>query len=249
MNYDPQAINDFATHLALAGALPAALAFFTFVLGRPRKWWRSLLGWVLALLLLSILLVFVLVLGRRLAGEYAGYQWTAIAVYSLLTIALWLVWAIIIRERREGRALGFIPIEDPKPSLKGNAMSIPITAATVPEIWYKAQRVLRTIVAVGIPAIIAAATVLPLIIEAAGLPADLPLRLWLVGFAAGLTAVAASITRIMAIPQVNAWLINLGLGSVPKAAIEAPQVVTIDPKVADNGAASAASWSSEDLSG
>ena len=119
-----------------------------------------------------------------------------------------------------------------------------ISTATVPEIWYKAQRVLRTIVAVGIPAIITAATVLPAIIEAIGLPADLPLRLWLIAFAGGLTAVAAGITRVMAIPQVNAWLVKIGLGSVPREAVVAPQVVAIDPKVADNGAASASQHTS-----
>lgn len=117
-------VNDFATYLALTGAIPSALAFFTFVLGRPRLWWRSLLGWVLALLLGSIMLVFTLALGRRLAGEYPGYQWTAIIVYALLTVALWLVWVVIIRERRRGRALGFIPIENPPaPDTKGTRMS------------------------------------------------------------------------------------------------------------------------------
>lgn len=117
MNYADaaaEAVNDFATWLALTGGIPAALAFFTYTLGRPRTWWHTLLGWVLALLLLSILLVFALVLGRRLGGEYPGYQWVAIVVYGLLTMALWLVWAIIIRERRRGRSLGFVPTSGAK---------------------------------------------------------------------------------------------------------------------------------------
>lgn len=92
---------------------------------------------------------------------------------------------------------------------------------TAPEIWYKGQRVLRTIVQVGIPAFLAFALVVPQIIEALGLPADSELRLWLLGVAGGITAVAAALTRIFAIPGVNDWLTKIGLGSVPKSAVEA----------------------------
>lgn len=88
-------------------------------------------------------------------------------------------------------------------------------------IWYKAQRVLRTLVATVIPAFLSFAVVLPQIIEALGLPVDSELRLWLVAVAAGVTAVAGAITGIMAIPKVNAWLTKIGLGSVPKKAIAA----------------------------
>lgn len=239
-------INDIATLLVFAGALPSALAFFTYVLGPPRTWWRLWLGWTLALLLMSILLFFMLALSRRIFGEYPGYLVVALIIYALLVVALWLIFAMILRERRVGRTLAFVPLSEISARTaprKEALVSTPISTATVPEIWYKAQRVLRTIVAVGIPSIITAATVLPLVIEALGLPADLPLRLWLVGFAAGLTAVAAAITRVMAIPQVNAWLTKLGLGSVPRDAIVAPQVVEVDPKLADNGAASASQHS------
>lgn len=93
-------------------------------------------------------------------------------------------------------------------------------ALQVPEIWFKSQRVLRTIVQVGIPAFLSVALVIPQIIEALGLPVDSEIRLWLLAVAAGITAVAAAISRIMAIPAVNAWLTTVGLGSVPKSAVE-----------------------------
>lgn len=86
------------------------------------------------------------------------------------------------------------------------------------DIWFKAQRVLRTVVQVGIPAFLAFALVLPQIISAVGLPVESGLYLWLVGLAAGVTAVAAGLSRVMAIPAVNAWLVKVGLGSVPKHA-------------------------------
>lgn len=85
----------------------------------------------------------------------------------------------------------------------------------IEDIWFKGQRVLRTIVQVGIPAFIAFAAVVPQIIEALGLPADSELRLWLVAVAAGITAVAAALSRVFAIPAVNRWLTRFGLGSVP----------------------------------
>lgn len=88
----------------------------------------------------------------------------------------------------------------------------------VPDIINKGQRVLRTIVQVGIPAFLGFALVLPQIIEALGLPVDSELRLWLVGVAAAVTAVAGAIARVMAIPAVNLWLTHIGLGSVPKSA-------------------------------
>lgn len=100
----------------------------------------------------------------------------------------------------------------------------------VPEIWYKAQRVLRTIVAVGIPAFLTFALVLPQIIDALGLPVDSGLYLWLIGAAAIVTAVAGAITRIMAIPAVNDWLTKIGLGSVPKSAVAPSGDVKPDPK-------------------
>lgn len=93
---------------------------------------------------------------------------------------------------------------------------------SVQEIWFKAQRVLRTVVQVGIPAFLGFALVLPQVIEAMGLPVDSELRGWLLAFAAGVTAIAGGLARVMAIPAVNAWLVKIGLGSVPKKAIEPP---------------------------
>jgi len=95
-----------------------------------------------------------------------------------------------------------------------------IDTRDVQEIWFKTQRVLRTLVAVGIPAFLSFALVLPLIIDALGLPVTSGLYGWLIGAAAIVTAVAGAITRVMAIPAVNRWLTRVGLGSVPRAELE-----------------------------
>ena len=105
-----------------------------------------------------------------------------------------------------------------------------IDAGTVvSDIWYKGQRALRTLVQVGIPAFLGFAVVLPQIISALGLPADGPLYAWLIGAAGVVTAVAVGLSRVMAIPAVNAWLTTVGLGSVPKSqAVTGEHVATAD---------------------
>jgi predicted naringenin-chalcone synthase len=108
------------------------------------------------------------------------------------------------------------------PDLTEGGKHIALTTTTVPDIWYKAQRVLRTVVQVGIPAFLTFALVLPQIIAALGLPVDSALYLWLVAAAAAVTAVAGALARVMAIPQVNAFLVKIGLGSVPAAAVQPP---------------------------
>lgn len=96
----------------------------------------------------------------------------------------------------------------------------------VQEIWYASQRVLRTIVQVGIPAFIAFAAVVPQIIEALGQSVDSELRLWLIGVAASITAVAGTLAKVFAIPAVNAWLVRIGLGSVPLSSLTTPNIPT-----------------------
>ena len=84
------------------------------------------------------------------------------------------------------------------------------------------QASLRTAVQVGIPALITLVGVLPVIIQIIldELGEVMPdgVRVWLLGAAVVLTAVATAIARIMAVPAVNAWLTSIGLGAAPKNA-------------------------------
>lgn len=79
---------------------------------------------------------------------------------------------------------------------------------------------LRTVVQVGIPALIAIGVVIPQIIDAilAGFGEQLPpeATAWFLGVAAAVTAGAGVLARIMAIPLVNQWLTSIGLGAAPK---------------------------------
>lgn len=93
----------------------------------------------------------------------------------------------------------------------------------VPEVWYKAQRALRTAVQVllsllAVWAVIAAVAPQVLTELATILPG--PWIVWLTGAVAFVTAIATALSRIMSIPAINSWLTKwLNLGSVPKKAI------------------------------
>jgi len=211
-----ESINDIANWIALSAAIPFAGYWLTYGLGSP--WYRSWLGVVMFGLGASIVLVLSYVTVRRMIGNFPGYEYWSLTIYSLLAVFGWGLWTIVIVERRRAPLLQ-IPLKRKARNMTVNTEDG--TPVVVPDIWYKAQRTLRTIVAVGIPAFLTFALVLPQIIEALGLPADSRVRLWLLGVAALVTAVAGAITRLMAIPAVNAWLTKIGLGSVPKQALEA----------------------------
>ena len=84
-------------------------------------------------------------------------------------------------------------------------------------------RVKRTFLAVATTSLVVLG-VLPTVIEVVvdELGAHMPdgLRLWLLGAAVVVTAVATAVTRIMAIPAVNGWLTSIGFGSQPKSSID-----------------------------
>lgn len=92
-----------------------------------------------------------------------------------------------------------------------------------PEIWYKAQRVIRTIVqalVILVPVVNGvAAAVISYLSEQTHVTVDSIVFLWL-NVIVAVTAVAMGVVaRIMAVPGVNDLLTRVGLGSVPKSAL------------------------------
>jgi hypothetical protein len=85
---------------------------------------------------------------------------------------------------------------------------------------FPARATWRTVVQNVISVILTLGVVLPLVVAVAGeeladvLPADW--LLWAAGAAASVAAIAAALTRIMAIPAVDAALRRFGLSSTPK---------------------------------
>ncbi|MGO1267097.1 MAG: hypothetical protein ACTMIY_10735 [Microbacterium gubbeenense] len=97
------------------------------------------------------------------------------------------------------------------------------------EIWFKTKRVLRTAVQVivGVAGALGVfVLVAPQVLDAV---ADVLPASWVAAaaaFIAGAAAISAALSRVMAIPAVDAWLKRIGLGSAPASA---PVVSAADP--------------------
>lgn len=93
--------------------------------------------------------------------------------------------------------------------------------AAAPEIWFKSQRVIRTVL-VNLIVILPVVNIsLPLVVDAFtgnGVPTEVTILVNAI--VAGILVVTGVVTRIIAIPAVNDFLTKLGAGSVPKSAVE-----------------------------
>ena len=93
------------------------------------------------------------------------------------------------------------------------------TTVAVQPIWYPTQRVIRTIL-VNLVVILPVVNVsLPLLVQAFtgnGVPPEV--TLWVNAIVGGALVITGVLTRIIAIPAVNAFLTKLGAGSVPPEA-------------------------------
>jgi len=221
-----QALSDAADVLVLTGAIPLLGATLTYGIGSP--WWRSWLGRVMFALFVALVLVYVVVIGRRFVGDFVGYGLVALVAYAYVTSALWATWAIILVERRNPAP----PTVERKAATMSN---VRITTEAVPSIWYKAQRVIRTALAIIIAIITGVGTTLATIaLVAPQILTELEPLLspevfgWLAGVVAFVVILSGVLTRIMAIPAVNAFLTKFGAGSVPASAIIDAGVVAPD---------------------
>lgn len=95
---------------------------------------------------------------------------------------------------------------------------------TVPEIWFPAQRVLRTIVQALVTLVPIVNGVAAAVVAYLGSQTDVSAHpvvfVWLNAIIAVTALVMGLVARIMAVPGVNAVLARVGLGSVPKSVIE-----------------------------
>lgn len=211
MTYNPEAVNDFASYIALAAALPAAAATLIYGIGSP--WYKSWLGRTIFAQWLSIVLVFGVILGRRFFGTYPNYEWVAVIAYSLLFVTFSAMAVLVIIERRApARARALIE--------RTSAMSDNTPTPAAPTIWYKGQRVIRSVLAGLVVVVPVANATVPALAAAFNSP-DVPVEVYVAvnGVALGVAAVLGVVSRIMAIPAVNNLLTKFGAGSVPKSAL------------------------------
>lgn len=101
--YDPAAVNEIANLIVFVAAIPFFLS--TIAYGILAPWYRSLLGVTLFGLIASVTGVLIFVFTRRIWGDYWGYEWVAIGVYTSLTTFAFAFLAIFLVERRRAGLL------------------------------------------------------------------------------------------------------------------------------------------------
>ncbi len=112
-------------------------------------------------------------------------------------------------------------------------MTTAAVVSTPTQVTHPNRAAVRTFVQAAVPLVLAALAIVPPIVQSVLDDPSIPgsLRVWLLAVAAGIAAVAGIISRVMAIPGVNAWLTSLGVGAAPKLV---PPVV-VDMQQQDTG--------------
>lgn len=104
-------INTLTDWVAVAAVIPFAL--YTLIYGIGSPWYRSILGWVLFGLGLATTAALTYVAVRRIVGDFPGWEFWSLAVYSVLALVGWaLVGAVVVERRRASLAL--IPLKKKK---------------------------------------------------------------------------------------------------------------------------------------
>lgn len=218
-------INDIAGLVVIAVTVPAVLNATIYGLGS--RWWQTWLGRVLFSKWLSVALVFVFIVARRVLGEFPGYGWVALGLYTFVLLSFAATTAELIIERRAPAEVVETPIR------KAVTMTSNTEGVDAPVIWYKGKRVLRTIVqalVVLVPILnglaLAASSYLT---EQTDVVVPAVVFVYLNGIVVATALLMGLVARLMAVPGFNSILTKIGLGSVPASAIEAPGVVAPDP--------------------
>ena len=91
---------------------------------------------------------------------------------------------------------------------------------TVPDIWFPWQRVKRVLATLLFTVVPTLNIAIPQIVAAFDGYVSPELFVTINAVALGILLVAGIITRILAVPAVNQLLVKLGVGSIPRSAIE-----------------------------
>ncbi|UVT31312.1 membrane protein [Microbacterium phage Marcie] len=237
----PQWVAEMQTSDWLMFTFAALLLFFVLDYGTGTPWWKAPVSaftfeYGIAVLALMSLIIYGVVFGQRVE------EWARIPVMFGLCVGM--IGKIIVLKvsRRQGRIQrrerrrAEQGVSSPHPQPTGRNMMDTTTELSLDEIkgattiWFKGQRVLRSIVGTLISALTvwaALTAIFPQMLAELATILPGPAIVWLTGVIAAISAVAGAISRIMAIPKVNAWLTKwLNLGSVPKTNVAAEYDVT-----------------------
>lgn len=204
-------LSDYA--LMLCFGLATFLTFY-FALGKPRTWMKDRLGWVLFSYAVNTMF-FVGLIAYAIVFEQKVPEPVRFIIGAGMVVALALKIYAIHAERAKGR----ITHDQANPSGRNTTMTE--ISPTVDEIkdvstiWFRTQRALRTAFSTFI-------TILPLAPQVIAIVNGQWESEFLVAVGIQAVALNAVVSRIMAIPTVNAFLAKwLNLGSIPKQNIRA----------------------------
>lgn len=213
-----------------------------FALGSPRTWVHDALGWVIfgyAVVTAGLLFLIVwgIVFGQKI-DEWVRFVFAFAFGLGLIAKGL-----AMYDERRKGRIARDQYTTPEGRSIMSNPTPTVEEVKEATTIWYKTQRVLRTVFATLVSFLTAWAVfslAAPQILAELAQILPGPWIAWLTAVIATVTTVAGVLTRIMAIPAVNAFLTKIGLGSVPKSAVyKSPRngrvIVKADEKAVNGG--------------
>jgi len=85
------------------------------------------------------------------------------------------------------------------------------------QVKYPWKATLRTVIQTAVPTILTVVAVLGVLQDSFNVYLPASVIAWVAGASAFLVVLAGALTRIFAIPAVDAWLTGLGLGATPNA--------------------------------
>lgn len=221
----PQWVAEMQASDWLMFVFAALLLFFVLDYGTGTPWWKAPVSaftfeYGLSVLALISLIIYGVVMGERVE------EWARIPVMFGLCVGVLGKIIVLKVSRRQGRiarrerrrhleAVSSASILPPEGSPN---MEIPATVEEIKDvstIWFKAQRALRTAFSTFI-------TILPLAPQVIAIVNGQWESEFLIAVGIQAVALNAVVSRIMAIPTVNAFLAKwLNLGSIPKQNIRA----------------------------
>lgn len=213
-----EVIVDIEVILVCIGLVVFVFSYMTFFNWSKTSAGRSLLYFVISLLsLVSVSMIRVL-----LSNEHPLFFISRGLVYTSLLFTTWYMVKVLWTSYKTKASIGYPPVipKNSKENILAEHELEGQHTAHVEKIWYQGQRVIRSILVAAPTTLVTLNLSLPLLASAFNSP-DVPAEVYVLvnGIVLGMLAIIGILTKIIAIPAVNAWLTKLGAGSVPKSTV------------------------------
>lgn len=219
-------ITTIEVFVAFMAGLVFTVSYVLFFRWRKTHAGRAIMYLFCSWIAVTSLSLLVLFFGQT----YFLREWLRLAAWTFVMFAavnvvrvLWRSWLLGGKALDlESRHTTEIPIVDSAAAARLSAMSTRAELKAVTQVAHPWKATLRTAIQVGLPTLLTLTLVVPeivkIVLEELGEQMPEGLRLWLLAAAGAITGVSVVLTRVMAIPAVNDFLTQFGLGATPKEA-------------------------------